>query len=135
MADKRILSQINVTPFVDVMLVLLIIFMVTAPMLESGIDVNLPKAAASPIETAREPVVVTVDKNGEVFISEKAVGHPELKEKLKAIFAGRTSRAVYLRADTSTPYGFVAKTMAEIRNAGVERIAMITEPLPAAKDR
>ncbi len=128
MADRRILSEINVTPFVDVMLVLLVIFMVTAPMMESGIDVNLPKVESGPVEGRQKPLIVTIDRKGAIFINKRRLKLAELERKLQAILKRRTDRVVYLRADASVPYGKVARAMAAIRNSGVERIAMITEP-------
>jgi len=133
MADRRALSQINVTPFVDVMLVLLVIFLVTAPMMESGIDVNLPEVASGPITSAEEPIVVTIDKTGAVIINKRRIEISELDRKLQAVFQRRTDRVVYLRADAAVSYGHVAKAMAEIRKSGISKIAMITEPPPEEK--
>ncbi len=126
---RRVLSQINVTPFVDVMLVLLIIFMVTAPMMKEGIDVNLPEVNASGLRTVDEPVVVTVDAGGKLFINETIVTKKELKVKLRAIFKRKADKMVLLRADTMVPYGSVATAMAEIRAAGIQKIGMMTEPV------
>lgn len=125
---RRAMSQINVTPFVDVMLVLLVIFLVTAPMMESGIDVNLPKVASGPITSAEEPIVISINKKGAVIINKKKVPMSKLNNKLKAVFKRRKDRTVYLKADESVPYGQVAKAMAEIRKSGISKIAMITEP-------
>ena len=130
MADKRIMSTINVTPFVDVMLVLLVIFMVTAPMMESGIDVNLPKVSTGAVKTPQEePLVVTIDRKGGIFVNTAGITLHELGKKLKLIFERRRDIVVYLRADTDVPYGHVARAMAEIRRSGIEKIAMITEPV------
>lgn len=127
MADRRILSSINVTPFVDVMLVLLVIFMVTAPMMESGIDVNLPRVEAGQVTAMEEPLVVTIDREGRIFINTRQLVPSELGVKLRAIFERRADRVVYLKADEDVPYGTVARVMSEVRRSGVERIAMITE--------
>ncbi len=128
MADRRLMSQINVTPLVDVMLVLLIIFMVTAPMMEEGIDVNLPQVEASGLKTQEEPVVITLNKEGKLFINDAEVKRTELKKRLAAIFKRRAEKMVLLRADASVPYGAVVGAMAEIRRAGVVKIGMVTEP-------
>lgn len=129
MADRRTLSHINVTPLVDVMLSILVIFMVTAPMLESGIDVALPRVEAGAMkETREEPLVITINRAGGIFVGTRRLAIFELGKKLAAILESRTDRAVYLKADENVPYGVVAKTMAEVRRAGVDRIGMITEP-------
>lgn len=128
MSDRRIISNINVTPLVDVMLVLLVIFMVTAPMMEAGIDVNLPKADAGALKAVEDPIIITINKEGKIFINKKVVTNSELKKKLKAIYKRRKDSTIYLKADASVAYGVVAKTMAEIRSSGLEKIAMVTEP-------
>ncbi len=128
MADKRLMSQINVTPLVDVMLVLLIIFMVTAPMMQTGIDVKLPEVEASAIKTPKEPLVVSIDSKGELYVNKLKVGLKELSPKLEAIFERRGDDSVLLKADATVPYGKVAEAMAEIRKAGIQKIGMVTEP-------
>ncbi len=130
MSRKRAISSINVTPFVDVMLVLLVIFLVTAPMMESGIDVNLPKVESGPITAAEKPLVLTIDKKGVIRINKQRMALAGLDKKLKAILKRRTDRVVYIKADESVSYGRVAKTLAAIRKSGVSKIAMITEPPP-----
>ena len=122
------LSEINVTPLVDVVLVLLIIFMVTAPMLQMGIDVNLPKIKAKTVDVTEEKVVLTVKAKEEIFINNYRATLSDLKSKLESIFASRIDREVFMRADDQVPYGFVVKVMAEVRKAGVDRLGMITEP-------
>jgi len=122
------LSEINVTPLVDVVLVLLIIFMVTAPMLQMGIDVNLPKIKAKTVDVTEEKVVLTVKAKEEIFINNYRATLSDLKTKLESIFASRIDREVFMRADDQVPYGFVVKVMAEVRKAGVDRLGMITEP-------
>jgi len=122
------MSQINVTPLVDVMLVLLVIFMVTAPMMQQGVQVNLPKTEAKSLSTDQETVVVSVDKAGRVFINSAETSHSDLTAKLAAIFENKTKKEVFLKADTDVPYGEVVKTMAEIKGAGIERLGMMTEP-------
>ncbi len=128
------LSEINVTPLVDVMLVLLIIFMVTAPMMQQGIDVELPETAASGVETTSEPFILVIDKNEKIVISgskEKnrvEITLKNLRPKLAAIFGTRKNKQIYIQADKSVSYGFVAATMAEIRAAGILSIGLVTLP-------
>lgn len=126
--DRRLMSQINVTPLVDVMLVLLIIFMVTAPMMKEGIDVNLPRVEATSISTDDEPLIITIDKNRRIFLNDKLFRPAELKEKLAAIHLATSDKTVLLRADETVPYGYIMSTMADIRKAGIEKVGMMTEP-------
>jgi biopolymer transport protein TolR len=125
--DKA-LSEINVTPLVDVMLVLLIIFMVTAPMLSMGIDVNLPRVKAKSVDVTEEKLILTVNDSKEIFINKNKLPLGELNSKLEAIFANRIDREVFLRADKNVPYGFIVEVMSEVRKAGVDKLGMITEP-------
>ncbi|MCP4004771.1 MAG: protein TolR [bacterium] len=125
---RRVMSEINVTPFVDVMLVLLIIFMVTAPLIQQGIEIELPKTQSEGLKGQSEPLVVTVKKNGAVFLQSKKVPIDQLKTKLTSIFATRDDKAVFLRADSKVAYGTVAKALAILRHAGATRIGMVTEP-------
>jgi biopolymer transport protein TolR len=127
--NRRLLSEINVTPFVDVMLVLLIIFMVTAPMMMQGVDVNLPKTTTQPIPAKEERLVVTVTAKQEIYLNEYKITVDSLMRKLEAIYQNKPDRAVFLRADRSVPYGFVVEVMAAIRRSGIVRIGMVTEPL------
>jgi biopolymer transport protein TolR len=127
--NKRvILSQINVTPFVDVMLVLLIIFMVTTPMLQEGLDVNLPVVKANALSVEEEPIIITITEEGKLFINKNKITLTGLDKKLNAIYSRKKEKMVLIRADEKVPYGFVIRTMAEIRKAGIERIGMVTEP-------
>ncbi|MEE9613390.1 MAG: protein TolR [Thermodesulfobacteriota bacterium] len=128
MADRRVLSQINVTPLVDVMLVLLIIFMVTAPMMQEGIEVNLPKVEAAGLPIPEEPLVVTVDKKGNTYLNSAKLKKGTLRKKLEAIYKKRKDKTILLKADRAVPYGFVVAAMSEIRKAGVYNIGMATEP-------
>ncbi len=123
------MSEINVTPFVDVMMVLLVIFMITAPMLQQGVDVNLPKARGKALP-ASERVVITVKKNSRIYINKAEIAVSELQKKLKLIFANRENKEIFLKADKSVPYGVVATVMGEIREAGIDKLGMVTEPLP-----
>jgi biopolymer transport protein TolR len=127
-SDDRFMSDINVTPFVDVMLVLLIIFMVTAPMMMQGVDVDLPEATSEPLSAQEEALIVTVNKDGQVFISDYEVAVDSLGEKLLKVLEGRESREVFLNADKTVPYGIVVRVMSEIKAAGIESLGMVTEP-------
>jgi biopolymer transport protein TolR len=128
LSEHRPLSDINVTPLVDVVLVLLIIFMVTAPMLQMGIDVNLPKVKAKSVDITEEKLVLTIDGSRRIFLNKNRIPLEDLKPKLEAIFQDRIDREVYMRADKVVPYGFVVEVMSEIRKAGVDRLGMVTEP-------
>jgi biopolymer transport protein TolR len=125
---NRPLSEINVTPFVDVMLVLLIIFMVTAPMMQQGVDVDLPETTTQPLRMKDEPLILSVQKSGKYFLGRTEVSLDDLEEKLEAIFEGRDSKEIFLRADTEASYGFVVKALAAAREAGATKLGMVTEP-------
>ena len=125
---RELMSDINVTPFVDVMLVLLIIFMVTAPMMIEGLNVDLPEATAKPLDSEKEHLVITIDKNQLVYINDFKVAVDFLGEKMNKMLQGRSDREVYLKADKNIPYGIVVQVMAEIKKAGIEQLGMITEP-------
>jgi len=127
-SDRSAMSQINVTPLVDVMLVLLIIFMVTAPMMQQGVQVNLPKADTKALNPQEATVVVSIDRSGRLFINSSEVPGGELTAKLTAMFATRSKKEVFLKADKDVPYGEVIRAMAEIKGAGIERLGMVTEP-------
>ena len=126
--SRTSLSEINVTPLVDVMLVLLIIFMVTAPMMQQGIDIDLPKTRASGIETNEDPFILTIQNDSKIYIGNEVVAMKGLRGKLKAIFESRTNKQIYLKADQAVDYGLVAKTLAEIRGAGIFNIGLVTLP-------
>lgn len=123
--EKDVLSEINVTPFVDVMLVLLIIFMVTAPLLQQGIDINLPKAKGKDLPP-EERVTLTVKKGGVIYMNDNPVSLDEMRKKLEAI--NKLNPNVFLKADRDVPYGFIVEVMGEIKDAGIEKLGMITEP-------
>jgi biopolymer transport protein TolR len=127
-SENRAMSDINVTPLVDVILVLLIIFMVTAPMMQQGIDVDLPQTTSRPIESQEERIVITINSKREVFINKEKVDPLLLRRRLERSTAAKLNKEVLLRADRRVPYGFVVQTMAEIKNAGIEKLGMITEP-------
>jgi len=122
------MAEINVTPFVDVMLVLLIIFMVTAPLMQQGIEVELPETTTQAIHLQEEPLVVTVKQDGTTFLANQQVPIADLTPKLEAILDARGDENVFLRADAKAPYGAVAKVMAAIQNAGAPGIGIITNP-------
>ena len=127
-STKMVMSEINVTPFVDVMLVLLIIFMVTAPLMQQGIDVNLPKTASSGVSLNDTPFVIVIQQGGKIKISDIDVSMNDLREKLRAIFQNKKNKQVYIQADRKVDYGYVAEAMAEIRQAGILNISLITLP-------
>ena len=127
-SDRQVMSQINVTPFVDVMLVLLVIFMITAPMMQQGVQVNLPKTESKAMEVKDNPVIVAIDRNGRAFIDREEIPQGQLKSRLAAMFSSRSKKEVFLKADRDVPYGEVVKAMSEIKGAGVERLGMLTEP-------
>ena len=131
---SQLMSDINVTPFVDVMLVLLIIFMVTAPMMMQGVDVSLPEATAEPLESEKEHLIITIDTKQQVFINDFQVTVDGLGEKLKKILEGRSDREVFLKADKNISYGTVVQVMAEVKGAGVEKLGMVTEPAAFDKE-
>lgn len=121
------MSQINVTPFVDVMLVLLIVFMVTAPLLTAGVRVDLPKSQAETINEPVEPLVVTVDRKGDIFIQETRVKLGQLVPRLKAITGEKPGTRIYVRGDKTIDYGRVMTVMGRINGAGFTKVALVTE--------
>jgi biopolymer transport protein TolR len=125
---RRPLSDINVTPFVDVMLVLLVIFMVTAPLMQQGIPVELPKTQTAGLNVDEDPLVVTVKRDGGIFVQDAPIDLGELQAKLESVFESRGNGEVFLRADGKVAYETVAKTLAILRKAGAKQIGMVTEP-------
>jgi biopolymer transport protein TolR len=123
--ERDVLSEINVTPFVDVMLVLLVIFMVTAPLLQQGIDVNLPKAKGKNLPP-EERITLIIKRNGAIYMNDNPVSLPEMRRKLESI--STLNPNVFLKADKDVPYGFVVEVMGDIKEAGIEKLGMITEP-------
>jgi biopolymer transport protein TolR len=123
--NKTVLSEINVTPFVDVMLVLLVIFMVTAPLLQQGIDVNLPKAKGKDLPP-EERVSLVIKKDRTIYMNDTPIAIPQMRRKLEAI--SKLNPNIFLKADKDVPYGLVVEVMGEIKDAGIEKLGMITEP-------
>ena len=130
----QLASQINVTPLVDVMLVLLVIFMVTAPMIQQGVEVSVPRVRASALPGKEEQFVVSITRNDEVYLNDTKLGLDQLTEKLQAIAIARPDREVFVRADEQVSYGAVIKTMAAIKAAGIENVGMVTEMPQAGGD-
>ncbi|MEH0019067.1 MAG: protein TolR [Desulfobacter sp.] len=126
--NDQFLSEINVTPFVDVMLVLLIIFMVTAPMMVQGVDVALPTATSEALPSGDDNLIVSIDNEFKVYINEREVSVAFLSEKLDAVMENLDKKEVYLKADKKVPYGVVVNVMSQIKKAGVESLGMITLP-------
>lgn len=126
--SRTVLSEINVTPFVDVMLVLLIIFMVTAPMMQQGLDIELPETSNSGVPTTDEPFVLSIKKDGTIRAGDASLKMADLKNKLKAIFSTRKNKQIYIQADRQVDYGTVAEVMGEVRAAGIYSIGLITLP-------
>ncbi len=127
------MSDINVTPFVDVMLVLLIIFMVTAPMMTHGVKVETPRTILQKMDVDEKSLVISIDASRRVFINQYQLDASEVREKLPTILDVKQTAEVYLKADKSLPYGLVMDVMAQIRDAGIEKIGMVTEPLAVSR--
>ncbi len=123
----QFVSQINVTPLVDVMLVLLVIFMVTAPIIQQGVQVNLPKVKAAALPGKEEQFVVSITRNNEIYLNDAKLSASDLTDKLEAISRERPDCEVFIRADDQVPYGEVIRTMAAIKAAGIENVGMVTE--------
>jgi biopolymer transport protein TolR len=126
---RTTMSEINVTPMVDVMLVLLIIFMVTAPLIQQGVKVNLPETKAAPVESSDKKLVISIDVGKHVFVGEAEVKLEELEEKLKANVKAQADKELYLHADKDLPYGVVVEVMAAAQRAGITNVGMITDPM------
>jgi biopolymer transport protein TolR len=126
--ESTTISQINVTPLVDVMLVLLVIFMVTAPIIQQGVQVNLPQAKAAAIPGTDELLVVSIAKNGKIYLNDNVMTLDELGAKMRAIRTNLADKQVYVRADQDVRYGLVMQTIAELKQAGVDRVGMVTRP-------
>ncbi|OGI48186.1 MAG: protein TolR [Candidatus Muproteobacteria bacterium RIFCSPHIGHO2_12_FULL_60_33] len=128
---KKLMSEINVVPYIDVMLVLLVIFMITAPLLSQGVKVDLPQAAARPVESQdRETLVVTVDREGKYFLDDRRISSEELRRKVAAILRLRPKTPVLIRGDRQANYGEVVKAMTLLQSAGAPSVGLLTEPPP-----
>ena len=127
-SSKEPMSEINVTPFVDVMLVLLIIFMVTAPLLTVGVQVDLPETSADSLPDEKEPLTVTINSKGEIFIQEHHVVFQKVVPKILAISKNRTDTRIYIRGDKTINYGRVLEVMGMLSGAGFSKVALISEP-------
>ncbi len=130
---RQLVADINVTPLVDVMLVLLIIFMVTAPMMTQGLEVDLPEATTKALPQQEEPLVVTISKEGDVYLKKEKVSSTVLQQQLRAMPPEVKKEGIYLRADKNVPYGVVTLTMADIQAAGFDKLGMITVPAEKGK--
>ena len=126
---KGLVAEINVTPLVDVMLVLLIIFMVTAPMMSQGVDIDLPETTARPLPQKVKPIIITINKKGELTIDRIKANRELFRQKLARFSEKSKERPVFLNADKKVPYGLVVSIMADVKDAGFERMGMITKPL------
>ena len=124
---NRVMSEINVTPFVDVMLVLLIIFMVTAPMLVTGVKVDLPETSASPVSAKEEPLTVSIDKFDKIYLMNTQINKKDLSSKLKNILQEKKESRIFIRADKRANYGYVIEIMGKITEAGFKKISLITD--------
>ncbi len=124
---RKSINQINVTPFVDVMLVLLIVFMITAPLLTVGVSVDLPKTKASQLQSKDDPLIITIKKNGDLFIQERMIDKLQLLPRLQAISSGNKKLRIYVRGDKNVPYGIVLDTIAKIKGSGFKKVALVAK--------
>jgi biopolymer transport protein TolR len=123
------MADINMTPFIDVMLVLLIIFMVAAPLLTTGVSVDLPQTSASALNVDRKPIAVSLNEQGQLYLMDQPIGDDDLVPKLQEVSQNDVEQRVYVRASKVVPYGRVAKIMAEVTSAGFKKVALVTEPI------
>ncbi|MBE9515857.1 MAG: protein TolR [Proteobacteria bacterium] len=128
---KKLMSEINVVPYIDVMLVLLIIFMITAPMLKEGVKVELPQAAAKPVDIKdQETLVISIDKKGKLYLDDRAIERNEMVNKIARIIKVRPKTEVLIRGDRRIAYGEVVSLMAQLQKAGIGAVGLATEPAP-----
>ena len=126
---SKLMSEINVTPLVDVMLVLLIIFMITAPMMTQGVDVDLPETTSKPLKQKEKPIIITINKKGEIYLNRIKGSQKILKQQLMEIAQkGGTNRSIFLKADKKVQYGLVVSVMSDIKETGFNKLGMITQP-------
>jgi biopolymer transport protein TolR len=128
-SSRTPLSEINVVPLVDVMLVLLIIFMITAPMMQHGMGIDVPKVTTKPLSAKDDPQVLNISKDRQLTLNEKAIDIKDLKAAVQLLFTNKTQKEIFLKADKNVPYGFVVGCMGTIREAGVDKINIVTKPL------
>ncbi|VAX05844.1 Tol biopolymer transport system, TolR protein [hydrothermal vent metagenome] len=121
------MSEINVTPFVDVMLVLLVVFMVAAPLLTVGVPVDLPNSAAKALPENTKPLSLTIDKNGRIYLQDEAIELSELVPRLTVIFSGRKDDRIYIHGDSAVDYGVIMNVMGQMNGAGFSRVALVTD--------
>lgn len=126
---RSVISDINVTPLVDVMLVLLIIFMITTPLLEQGIPIDLPQTTTTSLDPTEKQMVVEITKNKDIFMDKRRFNLTTLEQGLLSALKGSKRREVFIRADKTVPYGFVAQVMAVVKGAGITRVGLVTEPI------
>ena len=125
----RAMADINMTPFIDVMLVLLIIFMVAAPLLTTGVAVDLPRASATALNVERKPIAVSLNEQGQLYVMDEPTADADLVSKLQAVSQSDVDQRIYLRASKVVPYGRVAEIMAAVTSAGFKKVALVTEPV------
>jgi len=123
------MADINMTPFIDVMLVLLIIFMVAAPLLTTGVSVDLPRASATALNVERKPIAVSLNEEGQLYVMDEPIADADLVAKLEAASQSDVDQRIYLRASKAVPYGRVAEIMAAVTSAGFKKVALVTEPI------
>jgi biopolymer transport protein TolR len=128
-SSKGPLSEINIIPLVDVMLVLLIIFMIAAPMMQQGLPIELPKVTAKPLPSKDDVQIVSITKNREIVLNSKKLDIKDLKAGVEFLFANKSNKELFLKADAAVPYGFIVSCMGIIREAGVEKVNIVTKPL------
>ncbi len=126
---KGVLSEINIIPLVDVMLVLLIVFMIAAPMMQQGLPINLPKVTSKPLPSKEDVQVITITKNQVLILNNRTIDVKDLKTAMELLFTNKADKEIFLKADSSVPYGFVVSCMGIIREAGVEKVNIVTRPL------
>ena len=122
------LSEINVTPLVDVMLVLLIVFMVSAPLMQQGIQVDLPKTAATTLNEPQEQIILVVTAEKKILINKNEIAMKNLRTKIAAIYENKQNKEIFIQADQNVSYGFIAQVMAEIKRAGITKLGLVTDP-------
>jgi biopolymer transport protein TolR len=128
------LSEINVTPLVDVMLVLLIVFMITAPLMQQGVQVDLPKTTATSLDEQQEQIVLVITRDKQIQINKNEIPFRSLRTKLGAIYENKNTKEIFIQADQSVPYGFVAQVMAEVKRTGITKVGLVTEPADGKSD-